>query len=136
MLVSLCRRNGGVYVKAGQLASQLSDVPRAYRDACATLQDRAGWRPYQEVESTLRAHSLLGALAHIDKTPAAAASLAQVRDGAPCLVSLRCRQCVASAHVQTCLYISTGGMVVCCYDCCLPKLFYTARSARHGHPTS
>jgi hypothetical protein len=68
-----------VYVKAAQLASQLSDVPRAYRDACATLQDRAGWRPYHEVASTLRAHSLLGALAHIEEQPAAAASLAQVR---------------------------------------------------------
>ena len=78
-VVSLCRHNGGVYVKAGQLASQLSDVPRAYRDACATLQDRAVWRPYHEVASMLRAHALLGALAHIEEEPVAAASLAQVR---------------------------------------------------------
>ena len=50
------------------------------------------------------------------------------------IASLRCRQCVAYAHVQTCLYIPTG-TVVCCYDCCLPRLSYTRLGGVYGHTT-
>jgi predicted unusual protein kinase regulating ubiquinone biosynthesis (AarF/ABC1/UbiB family) len=38
VLVSLCRQNGGVYVKAGQLASELRAIPQQYRDAFKSLQ--------------------------------------------------------------------------------------------------
>lgn len=37
-LLALCRANGGVYVKAGQLASEMSAVPSQYRVALAELQ--------------------------------------------------------------------------------------------------
>ena len=36
-LLHLCQRNGGVYIKAAQLASTIQSVPKEYRE-CAPVQ--------------------------------------------------------------------------------------------------
>jgi predicted unusual protein kinase regulating ubiquinone biosynthesis (AarF/ABC1/UbiB family) len=81
-LLRLCRANGGIYTKAGQLLSTAQGVPPAYRAALASLQDAAPPRAITEVDAALRAE--LGApaaalFAAFESTAAAAASLAQAR---------------------------------------------------------
>eukprot|EP00198_Chlamydomonas_reinhardtii_P006337 XP_001695673.1 predicted protein [Chlamydomonas reinhardtii] len=49
-LLEVCRRNGGVYVKAGQFAAAFGGVPREYRTVLAQLEDRAVPRPYRAVQ--------------------------------------------------------------------------------------
>ena len=79
-LLSLCRSNGGIYTKAGQLLSTAAGAPPAYAQLAA-LQERAPARPFADVDATLRAE--LGApaaalFAAFEPTATAAASLAQV----------------------------------------------------------
>ncbi|PNW84595.1 hypothetical protein CHLRE_03g150600v5 [Chlamydomonas reinhardtii] len=82
-LLEVCRRNGGVYVKAGQFAAAFGGVPREYRTVLAQLEDRAVPRPYRAVRRALERE--LGGRARVaatfisfDRRATAAASLAQV----------------------------------------------------------
>ncbi|GFR41974.1 hypothetical protein Agub_g2774, partial [Astrephomene gubernaculifera] len=82
-LLEVCRRNGGVYVKAGQFAAAFGGVPREYRTVLAQLEDRAVPRPYSTVRRALERE--LGGAARVDSLfsafntrATAAASLAQV----------------------------------------------------------
>lgn len=81
-LAELCKRQGGAYVKAGQLLSVRRDLPAAYRTHLAELQDRAPARPWRgEIER--RVERELGGrwfryLRAVRADPVATASLAQV----------------------------------------------------------
>ncbi len=72
----------GVFIKMGQVLSVIGTfLPRAYGSALEKLQDKIPPRPFHEVESRL--HEALGddplsRFAKFDRTPLAAASLAQV----------------------------------------------------------
>jgi aarF domain-containing kinase len=84
-LVAACQRNGGVYVKAGQLAGAVQAVPHAYRVALEGLEDRCTPRAFAAVDALVAAE--LGAPADVlfddfARVPAAAASLAQVHAAA------------------------------------------------------
>ncbi len=81
-LLRLCRANGGIYTKAGQMLSTAQGLPPAYRAALASLQDAAPPRPFAQVDAVLSAE--LGApaatlFAAFEPVAAAAASLAQAR---------------------------------------------------------
>ena len=81
-MAELCKRQGGAYVKAGQLLSVRRDLPAAYRTHLAELQDRAPARPWHgEIER--RVERELGGrwfryLRAVRADPVATASLAQV----------------------------------------------------------
>ncbi|KAG9295937.1 hypothetical protein G9A89_006676 [Geosiphon pyriformis] len=82
-LLRLCRLNTGVYVKAGQhIASLTYVVPKQYTDVLSVLQDKAPYRPMNEVEAIIsQEFNGLGSkdlFTEFDETPLAAASLAQV----------------------------------------------------------
>lgn len=48
-VAQVCRRNGGVYVKAGQFGAAFGGVPREYRTVLSQLEDRAVPKPYKMV---------------------------------------------------------------------------------------
>ncbi|EFJ51760.1 hypothetical protein VOLCADRAFT_103263 [Volvox carteri f. nagariensis] len=82
-LLAVCRRNGGVYVKAGQFAAAFGGVPREYRTVLSQLEDRAVPNPYKVVRRALERE--LGGPERVDsvfssfsRRATAAASLAQV----------------------------------------------------------
>ncbi|GIL77243.1 hypothetical protein Vretimale_3082 [Volvox reticuliferus] len=82
-LLAVCRRNGGVYVKAGQFAGAFGGVPREYRTVLSQLEDRAVPKPYKMVRRALERE--LGGPERVDsifssfnRRATAAASLAQV----------------------------------------------------------
>lgn len=80
-LYQVLHKNGGVYVKAGQLAVSMQAVPPEYREALVGLEDRVPSRPFVDVDNVLVAE--LGASATIifkefNEEATAAASLAQV----------------------------------------------------------
>ncbi|KXZ48574.1 hypothetical protein GPECTOR_26g477 [Gonium pectorale] len=82
-LLEVCRRNGGVYVKAGQFAAAFGGVPREYRTVLSQLEDRAVPQPYKTVrrslEQELGGPAVVDALfSSFDRRATAAASLAQV----------------------------------------------------------
>jgi aarF domain-containing kinase len=81
-LLSLCKRQGGVYVKVGQhVASMNHAVPVEFTSKLIQLEDRAAFRPYSQVERVI-CNELGGRLedhfATFEREPVAAASLAQV----------------------------------------------------------
>jgi aarF domain-containing kinase len=81
-LLELCRSQGAVYVKVGQhVASMSHAVPKEYTSVLTLLEDRAAYRPYEQVERVV-CRELGGAIedhfATFDPEPVAAASLAQV----------------------------------------------------------
>jgi hypothetical protein len=87
LLLRLCRANGGIYTKAGQMLSTAQGIPPAYRAALASLQDAAPPRPFDDVDAVLL--SELGApaatlFASFEPQAAAAASLAQARRACAC----------------------------------------------------
>lgn len=91
-LVQLCRRQGGAWAKAAQFLSTQGDwVPVAYRERLAELQDQAPPAPWASIQQVLNEelHTRWPeAFQHIDPTPLATASIAQVHratlaDGTP-----------------------------------------------------
>lgn len=83
-LLKVCQRNGGVYVKAGQLAVSTQAVPPQYREELEGLEDRVPPRPFSDVDRVI--FSEFGAhaqevFAEFDRQATAAASLAQVHKG-------------------------------------------------------
>eukprot|EP00873_Tetraselmis_striata_P009905 jgi/Tetstr1/430169/TSEL_020001.t1 len=80
-LVEVLQTNGGIYIKAGQLASSISGVPAEYRAALQALQDAVPPRPMEQVEAVLfhefGAHSS-DLFSFFEPEASAAASLAQV----------------------------------------------------------
>ncbi|KAL4457670.1 hypothetical protein ABPG75_012535 [Micractinium tetrahymenae] len=80
-LLLACQANGGLYIKAGQLAVALHAVPLQYRRTLEALQDKVPPRPFADIEHVLLQD--LGAPAEVlfaefDPAATAAASLAQV----------------------------------------------------------
>lgn len=80
-LLLACQANGGLYIKAGQLAVALHAVPVQYRRTLEALQDRVPPRPFADIQHVLQQE--LGApaeelFAEFDPAATAAASLAQV----------------------------------------------------------
>jgi hypothetical protein len=109
-LLRLCRANGGIYTKAGQLLSTAQGVPPAYRAALASLQDAAPPRAFAEVDAALRAElgSPAAALfAAFEPTAAAAASLAQARRLRA--VWAAWRACVSSCFIRRAATLPAAG---------------------------
>lgn len=90
-LVRLAELNGGLYVKAGQIFSNMAHVlPPVYCKEMSILQDAVMARPFSEILHVLRTDLGEGAASpaaledlfeYIDPVPIAAASLAQVHRG-------------------------------------------------------
>jgi hypothetical protein len=77
----VCRRNGGIYVKATQFASNLLSVPEDYRAELGRLLNSCKSITLQEVRSIIEAETgrpLEATYAWISEEPVATASLAQV----------------------------------------------------------
>lgn len=84
-LLRLARAQGAVYVKIGQhVASMNHTVPKEYWTKLRLLEDHAAHRPFWQIERTLNREysprSLNQVFSHIEHTPVAAASLAQVHE--------------------------------------------------------
>lgn len=81
-LVVLAERNGGLYVKSGQIFASMSHLlPRQYYMTMRKLQDAVVSRPFSEVATVIEqdlGQPLHVLFSHISETPIAAASLAQV----------------------------------------------------------
>ena len=80
-LRELCKKNGGIYVKAGQHICVQPVSPQPFQTILRTLMDSAGVRPFEEDRATFLEDlgvDIEDAFAHIDPTPVASASLAQV----------------------------------------------------------
>ena len=80
-LFHVLHKNGGVYIKAGQLAVSMQAVPPEYREGLVGLEDRVPPRPFADVDAVLE--SELGGAArtafkYFNEQATAAASLAQV----------------------------------------------------------
>ena len=80
-LLRVCQTNGGVYVKAGQLAVSMQTVPLEFRQGLEGLEDRVPSRSFKVINRVIM--SELGASAteiftEFDENATAAASLAQV----------------------------------------------------------
>lgn len=85
LLLNLCKTQGAVYVKVGQhVASMSQAVPREYTSIMKQLEDRAQYRPFSQVRRVVE-RELGGRVSDhfrvLDRTPIAAASLAQVHVG-------------------------------------------------------
>ena len=79
-LRELCKKNGGIYVKAGQHICVQPVSPQPFQTILRTLMDSAGVRPFEEDRATFLEDlgvDIEDAFAHIDPTPVASASLAQ-----------------------------------------------------------
>lgn len=80
-LLRVCQINGGVYVKAGQLAVSMQAVPPQYREELEGLEDQVPPRPFADVNRVLCAELGSGAdelFREFNAQATAAASLAQV----------------------------------------------------------
>lgn len=81
-LLDLCFQNGGIYTKFGQqLATFNHALPREYTDTLAQLQDQAKPVSFTDAMRTVECElkkPWQKLFPHIDETPIAAASLAQV----------------------------------------------------------
>eukprot|EP00898_Chlorokybus_atmophyticus_P005157 jgi/Chlat1/5642/Chrsp369S05387 len=80
-LLGLCQANGGIYVKAGQFLASISGMPNEYVKTLSVLQDKAPFRPFEEMDTVFRKEfncSAVDMYAEFDRVPIAAASLAQV----------------------------------------------------------
>ena len=80
-LLRVCQTNGGVYVKAGQLAVNMQAIPVEFREGLEGLEDRVPFRSFDHINKVIIAE--LGRSAHeifaeFDERATAAASLAQV----------------------------------------------------------
>mmetsp|Transcript_27217 Transcript_27217/g.43754 ORF Transcript_27217/g.43754 Transcript_27217/m.43754 type:complete len:366 (+) Transcript_27217:95-1192(+) len=83
LVLELCRRNGGIFIKLGQHAASLKNaIPVEYIKTLQVLQDNAPPRPMEDVYAVIdanigleRFHALVE---EIDEVPMGCASLAQV----------------------------------------------------------
>jgi aarF domain-containing kinase len=81
-MLDVCRKNGGVYNKAGQhIASLCYIVPREYTETLSVLTDKAPVMSFAEVNEVMKKElgdDWRSSFAEFDEVPVAAASLAQV----------------------------------------------------------
>ncbi|KAK9864814.1 hypothetical protein WJX84_010795 [Apatococcus fuscideae] len=80
-LLQLCEANGGVYIKAAQLATTVSAVPKQYRGVLEKLQDDVTPCSPAHLDTVFQqelGHPLETLFAEFEQRPQAAASLAQV----------------------------------------------------------
>ena len=81
-VLTLCRQQAGVYIKAGQFLASLRPVlPRQFTDTLAQLCDDAPQSPMHDVRRVVREETgaeLEALFARFDPTPVGCASLAQV----------------------------------------------------------
>lgn len=80
-LTSLCKTNGGVYVKAAQLVSTFGAVPMEYRTKLSQLHDRCRPQSFLRIRKSLQkelGEDYTNAFAEIEEEATAAASIAQV----------------------------------------------------------
>ncbi|GAM20230.1 hypothetical protein SAMD00019534_034050 [Acytostelium subglobosum LB1] len=81
-ILELCLTNGGLYVKAGQYIASLNHIlPLEYTKTLEVLQDQAPWRQYDDIAVVFKddlGHYPEFYFKEFEKTPIAAASLAQV----------------------------------------------------------
>ncbi|KAK3265306.1 hypothetical protein CYMTET_25999, partial [Cymbomonas tetramitiformis] len=123
-LLTLCRTNGGIFVKAGQIVAESSALPLEYREAFSALLDRAKASSYEEIEGVI-AEALHGEdikkhFSWIGPVAVASASLAQVHqarllDGT--LVAVK----VQHANLRT--EVGADLTVMQCLAVCAPYVF-------------
>ncbi|KAG7669279.1 hypothetical protein Ndes2526B_g05579 [Nannochloris sp. 'desiccata'] len=80
-LLRVCQTNGGVYVKAGQLAVSMQAIPVEFREGLEGLEDRVPFRSFYDINKVIVAELGRPAseiFAEFDERATAAASLAQV----------------------------------------------------------
>lgn len=80
-LLRVCQRNGGIYVKAGQTAASMQNLPSEYREELEGLEDSVPPRPFSSIRKTLKkdlGHKMEDVFEEFDVKATAAASLAQV----------------------------------------------------------
>lgn len=80
-LLRVCQKNGGIYVKAGQTAASMQNLPPEYREELEALEDSVPPRPFSSIKRVLTnelGHKVEDVFQEFCAKATAAASLAQV----------------------------------------------------------
>lgn len=87
-LASVCRANGGIYVKCGQFAVSFGAVPREYRVTLSQLEDKATPRPFRVIRQVLSSELGLRGATPMVGDPASGALFREFEEEATAAASL------------------------------------------------